>query len=92
MSEVETVPEVTILNVDACDSSSIMCTVTVSVTGSKSQDIELMLDTGSRVSILPESIVTELFTNVSLTRPKRKLRDYGGNPIAVKGCLRADVA
>lgn len=42
ISEVETVPEVTILNVDACDSSSIMCTVTVSVTGSESQDIELI--------------------------------------------------
>lgn len=43
------------------------------------------------MSILPVSIVTELFTDVSL-RPKRKLRDYGGNPIAVKGCLRANVA
>lgn len=92
MSEFGTVPEVTILNVDACDSSSIMCTVTVSVTGSESQNIELLLDTSSRVSILPESIVTELFTDDSLTRPKHKLRDDGGNPIAVKGCLRADVA
>lgn len=58
--------------------------------GSESQDIELML--GSRVSILPMSVVTELFTDVSLTKSKRRLKDYGGNPIAVKGCLRANVA
>lgn len=48
VSEVETVPEVIILNVDdedESDSNSIMCTVTVSVTGSESQDIELMHST-----------------------------------------------
>lgn len=95
VSEVETVPEVTILNVDdedESDSNNIMCTVTVSVMGLESKDIELMLDTGSRVSILPISVVTEHFTDVSLTKPKRKLKDCGGNPIAVKGCLRANVA
>lgn len=44
------------------------------------------------MSILPISVDTELFTDVSLTKPKRKLKDYGGIPIAVKGCLRANVA
>lgn len=70
VSEVEAVPEVTILSVNTRDSSSIKCTVKVSIPGSESQDIELMLDTGSAVSILPESMVTELFPAVSLIEPK----------------------
>ncbi|KAF7651808.1 hypothetical protein LDENG_00105190, partial [Lucifuga dentata] len=49
------VPELTILNVNTYDSGSIMCTVKVSVTGTDSQNIELMVDTGSAVSIRPES-------------------------------------
>lgn len=98
MCEVETIPEVTILNVDeavedeACDYSNIMCTIKVRTTRSESQDIELMLDTGSRVFILPESVVKELFTHYYLTKPPHKLKDYDGNPIAVKGGLQANVA
>ena len=61
VSEVEAVPEVTILNVNTCGSGSIICTVKVSSHGSVTQDIELMLDTGSAVSILPEQMVTEFF-------------------------------
>lgn len=82
VSEIDTVQEVTILNVDnkdGSDSSCIMCTVALSVTGSASQDIQLMLDTGSRVSVLPLSVVSELFTDFSLKTPKHKLKDYGGS-------------
>ena len=86
MREVEAVPEVTILNVNTCGSCSIMCTVKVSGPESVIHDIELMLDTGSAVSILPEQMVTELFREASLMEPKLNLRDYGGNPISVKGC------
>ena len=69
-----------------------MFTVKVSSPESVIHDIELMLDTGLAVSILPEEIVTELFPEASLMEPKLKLRDYGGNPIAVKGCLQANAA
>lgn len=86
------VPEVTILNVNTRDSNSIMCTVKVSVTGAESQDIELMLDTGSAVSIIPESVFTGLFADIPLTEPKLRLKGYGGNAIPVHGCLKAKVA
>lgn len=89
VSEVKAVPEVTILNVNSDGSNSIMCTNKISIPDSACQDIELMLDTGSAVSILPESVVTDCFPEVSLQEPKIKLRDYSGNPIAVKGCLQA---
>ena len=54
-------------------------------------DIELLLDTGSAVSILPESISLQCFNNVSLTEPKLHLVSYLRNPIPVHGFLHADV-
>ncbi|KAK0134339.1 Retrovirus-related Pol polyprotein from transposon 17.6 [Merluccius polli] len=57
-----------------------------------SQGIELMLDTGSAVSILPREKYMQLFQDSSLTAPKLSLVSYGGNAIPVHGCLEARVA
>ena len=78
MSEIEAVPEVTILNVNSSCSKSIKCTVKVSIPESESQDFELIVDTGSPVSILPESVVTEYFPEASFKEPELRLRDYVG--------------
>ncbi|XP_041950977.1 uncharacterized protein LOC121711429 [Alosa sapidissima] len=77
------VPEVTILNVSVGNACNIMCTVKVSTQGMESQDIDLMLDTGSAVSILPETVYTKLFTTAVLEKPAYRLKDYGGNDISV---------
>lgn len=74
--EVEAVPEVTILNVNSDSSNRIICAVQISVPESESQDIKLKLHTGSAVSILPESVVTEYFSEASLLEPKiKRLRE-----------------
>ena len=68
-----------------------MCTVLVTAVGGEPTDIELLLDTGSAVSILPKSVHLQCFNNVSLTEPKLHLVSYLKNPIPVRGCLRAAV-
>ena len=88
-----TVPDVNVLSVEnrARDADKIMCTVQVSAAGGEPMDIELPLETGSAVSILPESVYLQCFNNVSLTEPKLHLVSYLRNPIPVRGCLHADV-
>ncbi|CAM5138642.1 unnamed protein product, partial [Eretmochelys imbricata] len=58
---------------------------------SKSHSIQLMLDTGSAVSILPDSIYLHYFKDVPLTEPKLQLVCYLKNHIPVHGCLPAIV-
>ena len=88
-----TVPDVNVLSVDngARDADKTMCTVQVTAAGGEPMDIELLLDTGSAVSILPESVYLQCFNNVSLTDPKLHLVSYLRNLIPVRGCLHADV-
>lgn len=74
VSKVEAVPEVTILNVNSGGSNSIISTVQFSIPGSASQDIELMLDTGSALPILPESVVNDGFQKLSF---KNQNSNYG---------------
>ena len=68
-----------------------MCTVQVTAAGGEPIEIELLLDTGSAVSILPESVYLQCFNNVSLTEPKPHLVSYLRNLKPVRGCLHADV-
>lgn len=51
-----------------------------------------MLDTGSDVSILPETVYAKFFPKAALWKPSYRLKDYGGNEITVLGCLKATVA
>ncbi|CAM5138680.1 unnamed protein product, partial [Eretmochelys imbricata] len=70
----------------------IKCTVNVSaIPSGKSHSIQLMLDTGSAVSILPDSIYLHYFKDVPLTEPKLQLVCYLKNHIPVHGCLPAIV-
>lgn len=86
--------EVTVLGIDdgVRTAEKIMCTVNVSTNARDSQDIELMLDTGSAVSILPRESYVQLFPDSPLMTPKLSLVSYGGNAIPVHGYLQARVA
>ncbi len=68
MSE-STVLDVTVLNV-ARDCGEIMCTVQICASTGQTRDIQLMVDTGSAVSILPMSILTGSFNQAPLSPPK----------------------
>ncbi len=89
-----TVPEVTVLNVEhsARDCGKIMCTVQICASTGQTRDIQLMVDTGSAVSILPMSVYTGSFSQAPLSQPKLSLVSFGGNPIEVKGCLPASIS
>ncbi len=93
MSEI-TVPEVTVLNVEhsARDCGKIMCTVQICASTGQTRDIQLMVDTGSAVSILPMSVYTGSFSQAPLSQPKLSLVSFGGDPIEVKGCLPASIS
>ena len=54
-----TAPDVDVLSVNdrPRDADKIMCTVQVTATGGEPMDIELLLDTGWAVPILPESVI-----------------------------------
>ncbi|CAM4476884.1 unnamed protein product [Lepidochelys kempii] len=87
-----TIPDVTVLSLDKITTAhipeQIKCTVNVSALPSgKQHSIQLMLDTGSAVSILPDSIYLHYFKDVPLTEPKLHLVSYLKNHIPVHGCL-----
>lgn len=86
------IPEVTVLMVESPyhDSSKIMCTVQITVCETK-QNVELMLDTGSAVSIIPMSVCTQYFPNAILVKAKVNLVSYGGHAIPVMGCIEAEI-
>lgn len=73
LSEIS-IPEVTVLTVESLcrDSSKIMCTVQISVCET-TQNVELMLDTGSAVSIIPMSMCNQYFLNSTLVKAKVNL-------------------
>ncbi len=88
-----TVPEVTVLNVEhsARDCGEIMCTVQICASTGQTRDIQLMVDTGSAVSILLMSIFTGSFNQAPLSPPKLSLVSFGG-AIEVKGCLPVSIS
>ena len=53
--------------------------------------VELVVDTGAAVSIIPEPVYREHFSNVHLTEPQVKLVSYTKADIQVLGCLSATV-
>ena len=79
-------PEATVLNIErkAHDTGKIMCTVQIRIGNGQTQKLELMLDTGSTVSILPMSVYKQFFSHTALSAPKLNLVCFGGTAIRVK--------
>lgn len=72
-----------------------MCTVQISVSTGQKRDIQLMVDTGLAVSILPMSIYTVLLNRAPLSPPPQdqlSLGSFGGDAIEVKGCLPTTIS
>ncbi|XP_033758152.1 uncharacterized protein K02A2.6-like [Pecten maximus] len=64
-------------------------TVTVSINGNK---IPMELDTGSSVSLIPESMYKEQFTDVPLKKTPVRLKTYSGECITPLGSLNVSVS
>lgn len=86
--------EVVVLLIDTVNTSAdkLLCTVHVSTPSGASVETELVVDTGSSVSILPVTVYKRHFSDCSLTAPKVKLATYLKEDIPVLGCLHADVS
>ena len=90
----ESVDTVTVLLVDEDDAtawSSKLCTVSLEASGGPTITADLIVDTGSGVSILPEHMYRRHFSHVALSKPKRRLTTYTKSPIQVLGCLELKV-
>ena len=65
------IPEVIVLNTDhsALATDKITCAVEIRSERSQPSTVNLLVDTGSSVSILPRSIYTQYFRDIPLTKP-----------------------
>lgn len=90
----EVVPDVVVLLTDTVNTSAdkLLCNVHVTTANGASIETELVVDTGSSVSILPVAVYKRHFSDCSLTAPKVKLVTYMKEDIPVLGCLHADVS
>lgn len=87
------IPEVTVLSTDcsALTNDKIMCTVKIHPEHSHACKVNLLVETGSSVSILPQSIFVQHLEGISLTQPPVKLVSYNCTSIPVLGCMSAAV-
>ena len=97
-SSTRNVREVTVVELDVLavntattNPNKITCNVSLHTTGSQNVQTNLVVDTGSAVSILPESIYNEHFKNAPLSQPDLRLVTYLKEPIPVLGCLALTV-
>ena len=82
--------ELTVLYMDNAVQDKIQCTVHVDA-DEHSYDVELIVDTGSSVSIRPLSIYQNLFSACELAKPTVTLCTYSKERIPVIGQLHATV-
>lgn len=86
------VPELAVLCIDDIAAySKITCDVKIEVPQENSQVLELIVDTGASVCILPETLYRQYFANCPLTELKVKLVTYAKAKVPVIGCLPAAV-
>ncbi len=83
-------PELHILYMQNVLTDKIKCTATIT-TASASVPVELIVDSGSSVSILPNSVYEKYFKKDSLLPPSVKWVTYSRDPIPVLGCLPVTV-
>ncbi|KAK6493672.1 hypothetical protein HHUSO_G25 [Huso huso] len=69
----------------------LVCTVQIGVSDTHSYNIDLIVDTGSSVSILPQDLYQQYFANCPLNEPKVRLVTYSKEDLPVLGCLSARV-
>ncbi|KAL7861715.1 hypothetical protein SRHO_G00131560 [Serrasalmus rhombeus] len=86
-----TVPDLTVLSVTTPfiveQRKKLTCNVTLSDDHGQSIQVDLLVDTGSAVSILPEQIYRQYFSTLPLSTPKVRLVTYMKRRIPVLGCI-----
>jgi len=87
------IPELTVLymNDPKTVTDKILCSVQIKTKDGHCQPVELIVDTGSSVSILPESIYRKHFASCTLNPATVKLVSYSKEIIPVLGCFSTDV-
>lgn len=91
------VPELAILQVKdakftAATYDKIACNVHIEAPKENFHVLELIVDPGASVSILPETMYRQYFVDCSLTEPQVKLVTYAKREVPVIGCLPATAA
>lgn len=91
------VPELAVLCVDdvklaAAKYDKITCYVNIEVPQGNPRSLELIVDTGAAVSILPEKIYRQHFADCPLTASQMKLVTYAKGDLPIRGCRSAEVA
>ncbi|KAJ8362815.1 hypothetical protein SKAU_G00116460 [Synaphobranchus kaupii] len=88
------VPEITVLCIDetAPAKGKISCRVQIQPAASRAFCTDLLVDTGSSVSLLPRRIYEEHLRESKLTKPSVHLVTYAKTPIPVLGCLPVTVS
>lgn len=82
--------ELTVLSMNDAVQDKILCTVHIDANG-HSHDVELIVHTGSSVSILPVGMCQDLFPTCELAKPTVILCTYSREKIPVIGYLHATV-
>lgn len=88
------VPDVTVLCVDnmrktVAANDKITCEVNVKAPRGNRHTLQLVVDTGASVSILPEVVYKKHFSQCTLIKPKIKLVTFAKEDLPVIGCLSA---
>lgn len=85
------VPEYTVLQVEGNDMpNKIQCSVNIQA-GQTMKKVELTVDTGASVSILPKCTYEQYFNDTPLQQSAVRLVTYSRTPINVLGCMQATV-
>lgn len=71
---------------------TLKCKINISTPASPTTEHELVVDTGSAVSILPHYIYVQYFNDTPLLPPVSRLVTYTKRRIPVLGCLRVNVS
>lgn len=87
------IPELTVLymNEPMTVKDQILCCVQIKTDDGHCQPVELIVDTGSSVSILPESTYRARFSSCTLNPPTVKFVSYSKETIPVLGCFSTEV-
>ncbi|XP_024124582.1 uncharacterized protein LOC112144321 [Oryzias melastigma] len=92
---IEQTDTVKILQVEEEDVTSLnnrlMCKVSMCAPEGPTITVDLLVDTGSAVSILPMHLYQKHYGHIPLSTAKKRLVTYSGQPISVLGCLELTV-
>lgn len=86
------VPCVDVVKLAAAKYDKITCYVNTEVPQRNPRSLQLIVDTGAAVSILPEKIYRQHFADCPLSASQVKLVTYAKGDLSILGCLSAEVA